>query len=552
MRGPRSRWLLLLLAQHALPSLAELTAQEAHECRAQPELIAFELRGGWVLEIALMFAVALFMYVLIEEYYVPALELICTKEVLNIPKPIVGCTVMAAGNCLPELSISLVAILANGQDIGTGEVLGSCVFDLLAMLGVVCMKLPKEGARMPLPLVLYFMAWVVIATMTDLLLFFTTAEITWVVACVMVLLYVLFCAGVALLNALFDLSEAVPELTVDPESPWNQQDPMEPAPPKPRRDPSLSAQKESSQLLASPRGAGAAPTASEGRSWERRAYEWWGGLHSAALAPPRFLFTHTASPSPAPSHRRTRAAPSSVLSQPLAPSQVPKPDKPIFWGRRLWPLTVFMCILYTLVLSFPMVRRPPHPSPPAHPPHPKRGPAADDETTPTLHAPVLPRPAPLVSAGDSHFALGLPARGAQERAGRHRPVLRRRPARPDHGTRAVQPARHAHDGRLQRLRSLRLQRVRRARPAVGHPGHLLGHLPPGQRHVVPGDGRLFVLRRGAARTAGIPAQAAPQPGRGPATALRLLPCHRHTRRHDANREATRVIPRDVLCVHGIL
>ena len=152
--------LLLSLGVFAVPSLAELTAQEAHECRAHPELIAFELRGGVALEICLMLLVAIFMYVLIEEYYVPAIEVLCSKDVLNIPKPIVGCTVMAAGNCLPELSISLVSILADGQDIGTGEVLGSCVFDLLAMLGVVCLKLPKEGARMPLPLVLYFLVWV--------------------------------------------------------------------------------------------------------------------------------------------------------------------------------------------------------------------------------------------------------------------------------------------------------------------------------------------------------------------------------------------------------
>ena len=81
---PPLRWSLLLLVQHAVPGLAELTAQEAHECRANPKLIAFELSGGWVLEIASMFCVALFMYVLIEEYYVPALELIWTKEVLDI------------------------------------------------------------------------------------------------------------------------------------------------------------------------------------------------------------------------------------------------------------------------------------------------------------------------------------------------------------------------------------------------------------------------------------------------------------------------------------
>ena len=52
---------------------------------------------------------------------------------------------MAAGNCLPELSMSLVALLWSGnQDIGTGEVFGSCVFDLLAILGVVCVRLPAD------------------------------------------------------------------------------------------------------------------------------------------------------------------------------------------------------------------------------------------------------------------------------------------------------------------------------------------------------------------------------------------------------------------------
>ena len=122
---------LLLLASSAAALSPELTDDEVHECEAHPELIEFELRGGVALEILLMLYVVVFMYVLIEEYYVPAIEVLCSKDVLNIPKPIVGCTVMAAGNCLPELSISLVSILADGQDIGTGEVLGSCVFDLL-------------------------------------------------------------------------------------------------------------------------------------------------------------------------------------------------------------------------------------------------------------------------------------------------------------------------------------------------------------------------------------------------------------------------------------
>ena len=107
-----------------------------------------------------MLYVVVFMYVLIEDYYVEALELMCSKEVLGIPKALVGCTIIAAGNCLPELCISLVAMLVNGADIGTGEVLGSCVFDVLAILGVVCLKLPREGLRLPLPLMVYFLLWI--------------------------------------------------------------------------------------------------------------------------------------------------------------------------------------------------------------------------------------------------------------------------------------------------------------------------------------------------------------------------------------------------------
>ena len=136
----------------------ELTAQEVIDCRSQPELFDFEVRGGVALEVAVAAYAILALHMLIEHRYVPALQLMSSK--LRVPPPLIGLTVMAAGNCLPELSISLVSILANGQDIGTGEVLGSCVFDLLAMLGVVCIKVPKDGARMPLPLVLYFIAWV--------------------------------------------------------------------------------------------------------------------------------------------------------------------------------------------------------------------------------------------------------------------------------------------------------------------------------------------------------------------------------------------------------
>jgi Ca2+/Na+ antiporter len=155
-------WLVRWLVVAALLQLvrAELTLQESAECRAHADIVAFELSGGVILEVALALYVILVLFVLIEEYYVRALEV--ASSLLRVPKPLVGCTIMAAGNCLPELSISMVAFIfgEGGSDLGAGEALGSCVFDMLAVLGVVCLSLPAEGVRLPLPLMVYFFFWV--------------------------------------------------------------------------------------------------------------------------------------------------------------------------------------------------------------------------------------------------------------------------------------------------------------------------------------------------------------------------------------------------------
>ena len=193
MRGgslPRGGSLLLLLAS-SCPVLGSLTLQEAFECQSHPGMIAFEMHGGVLLEGCLMAYILLVLYVLIEEHYVPTLELISTKEVLNIPASLVGCTIMSAGNCIGDLSISLVAMMVSGAEVGTGEVLGACVFDLLCVLGLVCILLPPEGLELPKPLMYYFMVWVVLATSLDAMLFYTSVELTWYMANVMVLAYIL-------------------------------------------------------------------------------------------------------------------------------------------------------------------------------------------------------------------------------------------------------------------------------------------------------------------------------------------------------------------------
>ena len=198
-----------------------LTVQEIAECRSEEELFDLETNGFVVVEILLFLYAILAMHVLLEEWYVPALELVTSPDVLDVPRPLLGCTIMAAGNCLPELSMSLIALLWTGSaDIGTGEVFGSCVFNILAILGVVCVRLPEPSGelapskephgrwsptrffgesghtpQLARPLMLYFLGWTVIATLIDMSLFSTTVESTWILSITMVSGYTLFVGG---------------------------------------------------------------------------------------------------------------------------------------------------------------------------------------------------------------------------------------------------------------------------------------------------------------------------------------------------------------------
>ena len=85
---------------------------------------------------------------------------------------------------------------------------GSCVFDLLAILGVVCVRLPADYDSRPSqhlapPLMLYFLAWTAVATATDMSLFYADVETTWPASMTMVALYVAFVVGTFVCHRIF-------------------------------------------------------------------------------------------------------------------------------------------------------------------------------------------------------------------------------------------------------------------------------------------------------------------------------------------------------------
>ena len=84
-----ARWglLLLLLGACARGARAELTIAEAAECHSHPELIAFELHGGVLIELLVFMYCIIMLYVLIEERCAPLARRVRRATARPCPPP---------------------------------------------------------------------------------------------------------------------------------------------------------------------------------------------------------------------------------------------------------------------------------------------------------------------------------------------------------------------------------------------------------------------------------------------------------------------------------
>jgi cation:H+ antiporter len=90
------------------------------------------------------------------KYTIQALEVIAA--VLQISKAVVSVTLLSLGTTLPEAVVSITASRQGKADIAIGNVLGSCIFNALALPGIVTMigsvTVPAELLGYPLPIYL--------------------------------------------------------------------------------------------------------------------------------------------------------------------------------------------------------------------------------------------------------------------------------------------------------------------------------------------------------------------------------------------------------------
>lgn len=86
---------------------------------------------------------------------------------------IIGLTIVAAGTSLPEVAASIIAALRGERDIAVGNVVGSNLFNLLAVLGLAGIVAPGEGIAVPPGVLAIDLPFMIAVAVACLPIFFT-------------------------------------------------------------------------------------------------------------------------------------------------------------------------------------------------------------------------------------------------------------------------------------------------------------------------------------------------------------------------------------------
>ncbi|XP_053661518.1 sodium/potassium/calcium exchanger 3-like [Anopheles marshallii] len=92
-------------------------------------------RHGWILVHVVIACYCFWLLAIVcDDYFVPAIELMCKK--LQVKEDVAVATFMAAASSSPELFINCVGTFVTKGDLGVGAVVGSAVFNILAVPAV--------------------------------------------------------------------------------------------------------------------------------------------------------------------------------------------------------------------------------------------------------------------------------------------------------------------------------------------------------------------------------------------------------------------------------
>lgn len=129
----------VLLTLLAVYTIFLVIASKRESARAQVDEFATEYGegaaakpAGWIIQVALVL-LGLGLLVLGSNLLIEGA--VALARALGLSELVIGLTVIAVGTSLPELATSLLAVYRGERDIAVGNVVGSCIFNLLLVLG---------------------------------------------------------------------------------------------------------------------------------------------------------------------------------------------------------------------------------------------------------------------------------------------------------------------------------------------------------------------------------------------------------------------------------
>ncbi|KAH1013789.1 hypothetical protein HUJ04_002733 [Dendroctonus ponderosae] len=148
--------------------------------------------GGILVHIFVSLYLFVALAVVCDNYFVPAVEKIC--HALNMSADVAGATFMAAATSAPELFVNVIGTFITEGDIGVGTIVGSAVFNILAVAACCGVSAGMCGVKViPLdwwPLTRDCSAYGI--TVSILICIIHDERIEWYEALILVLLYIVY------------------------------------------------------------------------------------------------------------------------------------------------------------------------------------------------------------------------------------------------------------------------------------------------------------------------------------------------------------------------
>jgi cation:H+ antiporter len=110
----------------------------------------------------------------------------------GVSQRVIGVTIVSVGTSIPELAASLVAIARNEKAISLGNLLGSNMFNILAVLGITSMVIPIEANDQGL--IDFDLVWMLVISLSIFPLVFTPGKmrLSWGEGLILLGSYVIF------------------------------------------------------------------------------------------------------------------------------------------------------------------------------------------------------------------------------------------------------------------------------------------------------------------------------------------------------------------------